>query len=97
MKKFSDFNIKVEIADFTGDKIKISKILNREILVERYKIDPSKVNSGNCLTLQIELAGEKRIIFTSAGTLLKQIEQVPPSGFPFHATIIEENDRYVFI
>lgn len=96
MKNFSDFNIKVESPAFTGDKVKVSKILNRSITVQAYKIEPSKHNSGNCLCLQIEFNQNKHIVFTGSKSLIDQIKQVPQNGFPFTATIVEENERHLF-
>ena len=96
MKNFSDFNIKVESHAFTGDKVKVSKILNRLITVHDYKIEPSKHNSGNCLCIQIELNQTKHVVFTGSTVLMEQIKQIPKSNLPFTATIIEDNDRYLF-
>lgn len=100
MNKFSQFNIKTSTKGFEGDKIKISKILNREIVVHDFKIEDSKVfkqaGSGKCLHLQISISGQKHIVFTSSSGLIDAINQIPESGFPFITTIIEENDRYIF-
>jgi hypothetical protein len=101
MKTFSQFNIKPNNKkDFEGDKIKISKILNREIVVHYYKIEDSKVfkekGTGKCLCLQISYNNEMNIIFTGSSGLIDVIQQIPEDGFPFRTTIIEENDRYKF-
>jgi hypothetical protein len=42
MKQFKDLGIKPAIKHLQGDKIKIMKILNREIIVVDYKIEDSK-------------------------------------------------------
>ena len=42
MNVFKDFGITATIKSFTGDKIKMSKILNKPIEVVAYKIDASK-------------------------------------------------------
>jgi len=42
MTNFSDFGIKPTTNKFTGDKIKIHKILDKSIMVHDYKIDDSK-------------------------------------------------------
>lgn len=99
MKNFKDFNIKTEVEKkFTGDKIKIAKLLNREITVLDYKIEDSKFEGGDGkrLVLWLEIDGNKRIVFTSAQQLKKSIEEVPHEGFPFTTTIIEEDDTYLF-
>jgi hypothetical protein len=100
MNKFSDMKIQAPAKGFEGDKIKISKILNREIEVHGFKLDASKCfqhkGSGKCLTLQIKIGESKHIVFTSSICLIETIQQVPTDLFPFTTTIIEENDRYVF-
>jgi hypothetical protein len=100
MKAFSQFNIQAPSKGFEGDKIKMSRILNREIVVHDYKIEDSKVfkekGSGKCLQMQISFNNNKHVIFTSASGLIEVIQQVPDNGFPFTTTIIPENDRYIF-
>lgn len=100
MKSFSQFNIQAPSRGFEGDKIKMSRILNREIAVHAFKIEDSKVfkekGSGKCLQMQISFNNEMHVIFTSASGLIEVIQQIPHSGFPFTTTIIEENDRYIF-
>ena len=99
MNSFKDFNIKTEEKVFTGDKIKISKILNKPITVHDFKISNSKYpekGNGECLHLQISVDNEKRSVFTGSRVLSEKIKKVPESGFPFTTTIIEENERYEF-
>ncbi len=100
MKRFSEFNIQTTCRGFEGDKIKISRILGREIIVHHYKIEDSKVfkdrGTCKCLQLQISVNNEKHVVFTSSSGLIEAIQQIPETDFPFSATIIEENDRYRF-
>ena len=100
MKKFSQFNIEIKSKGFEGDKIKMSKILNKEIIVYDFKIEDSKVfadrGSGKCLHLQISFNDVKHIIFTSSCGLINAITQLSSEDFPFSTTIIEENDRFKF-
>lgn len=97
MKQFKDFGIKVAEQSFIGDKIKIDRILNREIVVHDFKIEPSKYEGkGKCLYMQIELSGNKHVVFTGAGQLMEVIQKVEREDFPFQATIIKENDRFKF-
>jgi len=99
MKSFSQFDIKITSQAFTGDKIKMSKILNREIVVHHFSIDDSKCFKGasdKCLKLQISLKDEKHIVFTSSKGLIEMINQVPDDGFPFTTIIKEENERFKF-
>lgn len=100
MNQFSDFNIEAPVKGFTGEKIKISKVLNREIVVHRHKIEDSKIfkKSGTekCLHLEISVNGDKHVLFTGSTGLLESIVRVPEDGFPFTTTIVEDNDRYIF-
>jgi hypothetical protein len=100
MNSFSQFNIKQTQKAFEGDKIKISKVLDKEIVIHNYKIEDSKVfkdrGTGKCLHLQISINDSKHIVFTSAGGLIETIQQVPENSFPFSTIIIEENERFKF-
>lgn len=96
MNTFKDFNITIEPNAFIGDKIKITKVLNREIVVHNFKIQNSKFNDGSCLCLQIEINTSKHVIFTGSSKLAESIKQVPLEGFPFTTTIIQENEMYQF-
>ena len=99
MKSFKEFGIKHELQSFVGDKIKISKILNREIVVIDFKIEDSKYgNTGSkCLYMQIELNNQKHVVFTGSKPLMETIQRVPKPEFPFKATIVKENEWYEFI
>ena len=100
MNSFSQFNIKPTTKGFEGDKIKMSKILNREIVIHDHKIDESKCfrerGSGKCLQLQITLNSEKHVVFTGSSYLIAQIQQIAANDFPFSATIVKDNERFMF-
>lgn len=97
MKSFKDFGIKAEHHAFKGEKIKIDRLLNVEIIVYAHKIEPSKQKPGtNLLTLQIELNGERRVVFTGATILQQQIKQIPQEDYPFTTTIIKNADALEF-
>ena len=102
MNKFSEFDIKAPEKGFEGDKIRIERVLNREISVLAYKIQESKIDefkekgASMCLHLQISLNGVMYVIFTSSVYLMIDIKQVPEDKFPFLTTIIKENQRLKF-
>jgi hypothetical protein len=100
MKSFSQFNIRSDKKEFEGDKIKMSKILNCEIVVHHFKIEDSKVfkekGTGKCMYIQISFNNEKRIVFTGSSWLIDTLQQVPDDGFPFTSVIIQENERFKF-
>lgn len=95
MKNFSEFGIEISSESFVGDKIKVSKVLNREIIVHDFKFENSKF-SGECLYLQIEYNNTKYLITTGSTGLSQAIKQVPKGAFPFKTTIVEENEWYLF-
>lgn len=97
MKNFKEFQIKPEITSLVGDKINISRVINREIVVTNYKIEPSKhIDGTNCLHLEFKLNGNKHILFTGSTILVQMIEKVPKGAFPFVTTIVKENEYYEF-
>ena len=94
MRTFKDLNINLESKNFVGDKISIDRILNREVIVHDYKVEPSKIKIGTkCLYLQIALGETKHVVFTGSGKLLEQIEKAVPEDFPFKATIVKKENR----
>lgn len=97
MSNFKDFNIKPKVTNFVGDKIKIDRILNREILVTNYKILPStKKENTMFLTLEFKVSGNNHILFSGSTILMQMIEDVHKSNFPFTTTIVRENEHFEF-
>ncbi|AIM37413.1 hypothetical protein KO02_12475 [Sphingobacterium sp. ML3W] len=90
MRNFSDFNI--QINRFEGKKIEMDDVIDQDIQILDYKIEPSKYpekGNGLRLTLQIKFEGKNRIIFTSSVILQEQCIKVRAvDGFPFTAKII---------
>ena len=98
IKSFKDLNISVpdqQKVFFTGDKIKIRKILDRQIVVLDYKISDSKY-TDKCLQMQIAMGETKHVVFTGSKNLLDVIQEIPKEGFPFR-TIIEEKADNSFV
>lgn len=92
-KRFQDFCQEVRPLD--GAKARIEDVLNREILITRFKVTHSKYNTtghGKCLTIQFEVDGARCIMFTSSSVLLDQFEKYGDE-IPFVATI-KKIDRY---
>lgn len=99
MRNFKDFGIATQTKGFEGDKINMSKVLNREIEVHQYKIVPSKYpekGNGQRLDMEILIDGRKRVVFSASSVLQEMIQQVPKSEFPFKTTIINENEHFEF-
>lgn len=93
MMRFSDFAEPSKILD--GDKIRIDEIINIEVTVIGYRVAVSKYEknkSGKCLTLQVEINGVRRVVFTGSDVLIGQLETYCDK-IPFIATI-KKIDRY---
>lgn len=95
MKSFSEFQIEPEKKGFTGDKIKIDRVLNVPIIIHAFKIEPSKF-SGERVDMQIEKDKILHLLWSSSKTLMEMIKKVPPDDFPFQATIVKKDERYLF-
>ncbi|MFA5445258.1 MAG: hypothetical protein WC262_09845 [Bacteroidales bacterium] len=93
--RFSDFADEKKRLEGTG--LKVADILNKEILITGYSIDPSKFpakdgSPRNRLALEFILDGEKHVTFTGSEVLMALIEKYPHK-IPFYATITPI-DRY---
>ncbi len=75
-----------------GLKKKIDEVLNIEILIIAYRLNKSKFSDGDYLSLQIELGGEKFVVFTGSTVLADQVEKYADK-MPFLARIVKI-DRY---
>lgn len=75
-----------------GKKKRIDDVLNIELLIIAYRLGKSKFSDGDYLSLQIEIDGEKFIIFTGSTVLADQIEKYSDK-MPFLARIVKI-DRY---
>jgi len=96
-KRFSELGVHVGVESLTGEKIKISKILDKEIMVKAFKVTESKYDKDkHCLKIQIEISGENKVIFTGSEMLRKQIEQVGEADFPFQTVIKSVEETYQF-
>lgn len=94
MHSFADFAEELGLLD--GDKIRIESVLNKELVVIGHAVRDSqfsKNKSGKYLTLQIELGGERRVVFTGSDVLIEQLEKYAEM-IPFAATIIKVDKFY---
>lgn len=91
MKSFKDLNIEDKNV-FVGRSIEIFDVIGQQIIVSKFKIEPSKFperGNGNRTVLQIKYENIERIIFTNSIILQEAIQQVKPDDFPFTTTIIK--------
>lgn len=78
--------------------MKITDLLNKEIVVIGYKITDSRYNASNgqrCLKLQFMLDGNKGIVFTGSDVLIDQIIKYE-SHIPFISVITKVDKYYSF-
>lgn len=93
-KKFSDFA--VEQRPLEGEKIKMTEVLGKPILVQGYRLTESKFpTSKGCLALQIEFQSKKRVLFTGSGVLIDQIKKYAHE-IPFETVITQPRKYYTF-
>lgn len=99
MTRFRDLNIKTHTDHLIGEKIKISKILNKDIVITGFKIEKSKYpknKSGKCLCIQLDVDSEQRVVFTGSDVLIGIMEQVKKEDLPIETKIIQEGEHYEF-
>ncbi|MGQ0738264.1 MAG: hypothetical protein ACT4OJ_04320 [Bacteroidota bacterium] len=99
MNAFKDLGVKMAPQGFTGNKIDMDDLLNKEIVLLDYKITDSKYQgkgSGKCLHLWVQVEGKKRVAFNGATGLMNTLDQIDKSKFPFTTVIKRENKRYEF-
>lgn len=92
IKKFSDF---ADEKPFVGDKIRIEDVLNIPIVIRDFRISESKYDSPSCLTLQIEINGQFRVIFTGSVVLVDLMKKYGDQ-VPFETKIIKADKYYTF-
>lgn len=93
MQRFSEF---AEEENFDGDKIPISDILNKEVTVLRFRVGDSKKREGTkYITIQVEVDGKHRVVFTGSEVLYNQLMKYQ-EHLPFIAIIRKINDFYSF-
>lgn len=91
MERFSDFADAPRVLD--GDKIKIESVLNQEVTVLGYRVAKGKHKTERCLTLQVEIDGGRRVVFTGSEVLISQMEQYG-TRCPF-VTVIRKVGNYL--
>lgn len=99
VKSFKDFKIELTRTALTGDKIEMSDLLNREIIITAYSIDDSKFKdkgNGKRLTLQFIIDDRERVVFTGSIQLQDLIKKVDKTNYPFSTTIIKQNKGFKF-
>ena len=91
---FSDFAVEEQALE--GDKVKIESILNKEIILTRYKIRDSKYSDNNKMCVAVQFYEpdnpEKRIFFTGSGVIQDLLVKYN-DNLPFK-TVIKKIDRY---
>lgn len=82
---FGDFAIDESLV---GDKIQIEKVLNKKILIIKYRINKSKFKESNYTTVQFRLDDKTYVIFTGSEVITKQLEKYKDK-LPFNTTIVK--------
>lgn len=98
MRNFGELNVVVN-RRFAGQRIRINTLLDRDIIVHDIEIRESKIKKENeekkCIYVDIEVDGERRLLWGSYRFMIQQAEQLTSDHFPFKCRI--KNDHgYVF-
>lgn len=93
MVKFSEF-VEDDEKPIEGEKVSITNILNKEIVITKYKVRNSKYNCDKCATVQFyeESDERKRIFFTGSAVIIEQLEKYGEK-IPFMTTVTKI-DKY---
>lgn len=89
--RFSDFN--THPAALEGEKISITQVVGREILITAYRVLQGKFQTDKCLMIQFEMEGGLRVAFSGSRILRDQLVEYE-SRLPFLSTIKRIN-RYM--
>lgn len=93
---FSEFASEDEQA-LDGEKVRLDDLLNKEIIILRFKIRKSKYEdkSPNCVTVQFnEAENETKRIFFSGSNVIIDLLQKYEKQVPFRTTIKKINRYY---
>lgn len=99
MKNFSDLGIAPKSRRFVGKKIEMSEIIDEDIVVHSFRIEPSQYpnkRSDMVTKMQIELDGRKRVTWTTSKYLTQMLEAVPEDAFPIQTKIIKDEKAFIF-
>lgn len=98
VKKFSEFAELPKI--FSGQKISIDELLNREIVILGFKTTESKFQKEGSdqyttLHIRIKSSAEERVLFTGSKVIREQCLQYE-DHIPFETVIKKTNKYYTF-
>lgn len=88
--RFSQFSVEKQV--LSGDKINLTNILDKEILITDFRVSKSKFNERNYITIQFIDGGVTFVTFTGSEVLINQLEKYK-SKVPFYTTIVKKG-RY---
>ena len=95
MERFCDF-VADEEKPFSGDKVRLNDLVNKELIIIRYKIKPSKYKdkSDRCAIVQFKYndGDAEKVFFTGSSVIIGQLEKYS-ERLPFVA-VIRRIDRY---
>ena len=101
MNKFSDFADTSISPVMDGKKITLDEVLNKEIIVLRYKIKKTKFSEAknpDCLTVQFAYPEDENtrfVFFSGSSVLMQQLEKYKEK-LPFTAIIKKVGKYFTF-
>lgn len=99
MRKLSELKIELTSPALRGKRIEIEDILDTEIPIYDFSIEPSKFPKkpgDKCMYMQTKVDGKDRVILTIGKTLIALMEKVDKKELPLTAKIIKIDKRYEF-
>lgn len=103
MRSFSELGLKIDM--IIGDKITIDNLFNKEVVIEKTIISPTKYpgrnSSGMRMQMQLYIPPEDKrySCFTGSDSLInliRQAEQKVDSLYPFKTKIIKQGRMFLF-
>jgi hypothetical protein len=87
VKRFSDLNIPTIVA-LEGKKVKITSVLDREIVIHAYSIRKSKFE-GDYAKIQFSIPNKtkKYVVFTGSVNIIRQLSMMDTEDLPVLAKI----------
>jgi len=93
--RFSDFAKDEAEGPLSGEKIKMEKILGKEIVVLDFRVRKSKIKDGEYTIIQFIKEDKKYVVFTGSSVLRRQLETYK-NKLPFIAVINKINNYLTF-
>ena len=95
MLSFDQLGVSID-RRFSGQRIRINNVLDRQVIVHDMEIRESKIKSKDasiqqCVYIDLEVDGERRLLFGSYRYIIEQCTKIPKDSYPFSCTITNDH------